>query len=361
MRILDRYAVKQLLPVWIWCLAVFVFLSVLIDLFEHLDEILRYHIPWEEVAQYYLNFMPIVFVRASPLALLLATAFVATRLTRYQEFLAMNASGTSLLRASVPFLYVGWLATLCVFLVNEQVVPRTSVVYERLRLETFRGRGPDAPVENVAIMDSMNRLYHARELDLKANELRNLTVLEHDWHNRPTKSVYASRAVSTPHGWLLLYGTIYRVGPRGTVEGEPEPFVERLIAYPVSVQSFAQPEARPESMRFSQLRLMITRMRQMGLKNVRRYMVELYGKLTLPLMNLVIGFIAFAGSTQPQLRGHLKGLGTSLLWGIAYYFGVGVGHSFAKQGMLFLPAIIWVWAPHAIAVWWCVRTLRRAP
>ena len=50
MRILDRYAVSQLLPVWIWCLCVFLFLSCLIDLFEHLDEILRYHIPLETVA-----------------------------------------------------------------------------------------------------------------------------------------------------------------------------------------------------------------------------------------------------------------------------------------------------------------------
>ena len=361
MRILDRYAVKQLLPVWIWCLTVFVFLSCLIDLFEHLDEILRYHIPWETVWQYYLNFTPIIVVRASPLALLLATAFVATRLTRYQEFLAMNASGTSLLRASVPFLYVGWLAALCVFFVNEQVVPKTSVVYERLRLDAFRGRGPDAAVANVAIMDSMNRLYHARELDLKAKELHDLTILEHDWHNRPTKTLYASRAVWTPHGWLLLYGTIYRVGPRGVLRGEPEPFVERLIAYPVSLQSFAQPEARPESMTFSQLQLMISRMRQLGLKDVRRYVVELYGKLSLPLMNLVICFIAFAGSTQPQLRGHLKGLGTSLLWGILYYLGVGVGHSIGKQGIFFMPAMAGAWAPHVIAVWWCVRVLRRAP
>ena len=41
MRILDRYAVRQLVPVWLWCLCVFLFLSCVIDLFEHLDEILR--------------------------------------------------------------------------------------------------------------------------------------------------------------------------------------------------------------------------------------------------------------------------------------------------------------------------------
>ena len=84
MRLLDRYAVRQLLPVWIWCLTVFTFLSCLIDLFEHLDEILRYRIPFDTMLHYYLNFMPLVFVKASPLAILFATPFVASGLARHQ-------------------------------------------------------------------------------------------------------------------------------------------------------------------------------------------------------------------------------------------------------------------------------------
>ncbi|MBI4341749.1 MAG: LptF/LptG family permease [Candidatus Omnitrophica bacterium] len=361
MRILDRYAVRQLLPVWIWCLVVFLFMSCLIDLFEHLDEILRYRIPADIVVQYYLNFLPLVFVKASPLALLLSAAFVASRLSRHQELLAMNASGTSLLRASVPFLFVGWLASLCVFLVNDRVVPDTSATYERLRQEVFRGRTSAEPMENVATMDAFNRLYHARRLDLKNRELQDLTVLEHDRRNRPVKSLYAKRAVSTRHGWLLLYGTIYRVGPRGALQGDPEPFVERLLSYPVTPEAFAQPNAHPETMRYGQLRLLITRLKQMGMTNVRRYTVELDAKLTLPLMNLVMCLLAFAGSTQLQLRGNLRGLGISLAWGLLYYFGVGLGEGAGKKGILGIPPLLAVWAPHLIAVWWSLKVLRRNP
>jgi len=359
MRILDRYLVRQLIPVWLWCLAVFVFLSCLIDLFEHLDEILRYHIPAHTVVQFYLNFIPFVFVRASPLALLLGAAFIATRLSRHQEFLAMNASGTSLLRASVPFLFVGWLASLLVFFVNERVVPKTSVVYERIRQEAFRGRNAEQVMENVAIMDNFNRLYHARELDRKTKELHDLTILEHDWHNQPTKSLYANQAIWTRHGWLLLHGTIYRVGPRGMLRGDPEPFVERLITYPVTPDSFMQPEQLPDTMRYSQLRLMIIRLKQTGIANMRRYAVELAAKVTLPLMNMIICLIAFAGSTQPQFCGNLRGLGMSLGWGVLYYIGVAIGQGIGKEGLLSIPVPIAVWAPHLFAVWWCLRIIRR--
>jgi lipopolysaccharide export system permease protein len=355
---LDRYVARQLIPVWVWCLAVFTLLSCLIDLFEHLDEIYRYRIPAQTILRYYLHFVPIVFVRASPLALLLGGAFVAGRLARHQEFLAMHASGTSLLRASVPFLFVGWMASACVFAANELLVPPSARVYERIRQEAFRGRQEPQTARNVAIMDAFNRLYHARELDLKEQELYDLTILEHDRQNRPLKSVYAERAVWTKHGWLLLNGRIYRVGPGGRLRGEPELFPERLLSYPVTPESFNQSETQPESMRYAQLRLLLIRLKQTGIKS-HRYAVDLAAKLTLPLMNLVVCLIAFAGSTQLELRGNLKGLGISLGWGLAYYLFVGFWEGLGKRGML--PAVLAVWLPHLLAVWGCLRILRKAP
>jgi lipopolysaccharide export LptBFGC system permease protein LptF len=266
----------------------------------------------------------------------------------------MNASGTSLLRASVPFLFVGWLASVCVFVVNERVVPRATMTYERIRDEAFRGRSASV-LENVAIMDSANRLYHARIVDLKAKELQDLTVLEQDWQNRPTRSLYANRAVWTPHGWLLLGGTIYHVGPRGVLKGTPEQFVERLKTFPVTPASFTNPEGRPETMRYGQLRLLITSLKQTGMTNVRRYAVELASKLTLPLMNLVMCLIGFVGSTQLHLRGNLRGLGISLGWGMLYYLLVAVGQGIARQWPL--PVVIGMWLPHLTAVWWGIRRL----
>ena len=359
MRILDRYVVRQLIPVWIWCVIVFLFLSCLIDVVEHLDDILRYHIKARVVVQYYLNFAPLVFVRACPIALLFAAAFVATRLCRHQELLAMNASGTSVLRASVPFLFVGWLTSIGVFLVNDRIVPPAAIRYEQIQREAFRGNRSPQKLENVAALDDRNRLYHARKLDVAEHELQDLTVLEHNAYNRPITSLYASRAIWTRHGWLLLYGTICRLGAGGTIQGEPEPFVERLVDYPVTPDTFRQPEARPETMRFGQLRMLIARLRHNGFIQVRSYTVELWSKLTWPLMNLLVCLISFVGSTRPQLRGNLRGLGVSLGLGMVYYLAVAMAGGIAKEWPL--PVLLILIAPHAAAVWWCLKLARRMP
>lgn len=359
MRILDRYTVKQLLPVWVWCLTIFVFLSGLVDLFEHLDEILRFHVPAAVVARYYANFLPLVSVRAAPLALLLAAAFVASRLTRHQEFLAMQASGVSPLRAWMPFAFVGWLASLCIFAVNDRIVPASAAVYEQLKRETFKEHAPEEIIENVATLDAFNRLYHARSLNPATNMLEHLTILEHNLNNQPTKSLYAKQALWTPHGWLLLRGTVYRVGPDGRLRGEPEHFTERLVTLPVTPDSFRHPEARPDTMSFGQLRLLIARLHNLGLTNMRRYDVDLLSKLTFPLMAVVVCLIAFTGSSHLNLRGHLRGLGVSLAWGVTYYLAVGLGEGIGRKGLLWMPLWIPVFAPHVIAVWACLHALRR--
>lgn len=269
----------------------------------------------------------------------------------------MNASGTSLLRASVPFLFVGWLVSLVVFAVNERVVPETSAIYERLRHEAFRGQESRQSLENVATMDQANRLYHARLFNLEQEELADLTILEHDAQNQPTQTWYVRRAIFTPQGWVLLHGTIYRMNPRGELVGEPEPFMERLIAFPVTPESFRQPETQPETMRYGQLNHLIARLKARGITNIRRFAVERASKVTLPLMNVVVCLISFVGSTSRQTRGHLRGLGMSLFWGVVYYVGVAIGHGVGKAGLL--PAVLAVWLPHLIAVGCCVRELRR--
>lgn len=358
MRILDRYVSLQLIPVWIWCLTVFIFLSCIIDVFEHLDEILRYRITLAEVARYYLNFLPLVVTSASPLALLLSSAFVGMRLSRHQELLAMNASGLNPIRAALPFVFIGLLISFCIFGVNEFVIPKTSVVYEQMRQEVFRGPSPKKLLENVAVLDDQNRLYHARTLNVKLKELRDLTVIEHDWQNRPTKKLRAARAIWTAHGWYLIHGTIYQSGPGGSLSGDPELFIDRLIQYPVTVKSFADPEARPDIMRYGQLKALITKLKQLKLGNVRSYEVELAAKIALPLVNMGICFLGFVGTTQLNKRGQLRGLGTSLGWGMLYYVAVAVAQALAKQLPLSIPFLLGL--PHIGAFAWSCYILRRS-
>jgi lipopolysaccharide export LptBFGC system permease protein LptF len=77
-------------------------------------------------------------------------------------------------------------------------------------------------------------------------------------------------------------------------------------------------------------------------------------------MNLVVCLIAFTGSSRPQLRGNLKGLGISLGLGILYYVLVGFWEGIGRRGFLAIPVVVAAWLPHFIAVGLCVYNLRRS-
>ena len=105
------------------------------------------------------------------------------------------------------------------------------------------------------------------------------------------------------------------------------------------------------------MRRLIAHLKANHITNIRRYATELTAKLTLPFMNVVMCVIAFIGATRRQRRGHLRGLGTSLGWGVLYYLGVAAGQGVAKEG--FLPVVVAMWAPHLIALGLCWRALRQ--
>ena len=349
MKILDRYQTRQLFPAWLWCLLIFVFLSILIDLFEHLDEILRYAIPFHTILQYYVNFIPIIFVRACPLALLLSTAFIATRLVRYQELLAMSAGGVSRLRASIPFLFIGWIATVLAFFVNDRMVPQCVATYERLRQEAFRGETSTATIErNVATMDRDNRLYHCREYDLHKRECRDVTILEQDRQNHPIRTITAKRAKVVDQGWRMEEGTLANLNADGTLAGNLDTFQRELFVFPVTATELRQPDTELDRLSYTQLRDLMQRLRSVRVTNLRRISVELGSRLSMPLMNLIVCLIAFAAATKPASRGRLQELGVSLGWGISYYLLVGASQGMGKEG--FVPVVVGVWSPHVIAV-----------
>ena len=91
MKIIDRYITREFLLPFFFCLVVFTTLYIVIDLFSRLEDITQRHIEISILLQYYLAFLPIIFVRTAPVAVLLSTLYVLGDLTKYNEITAFKA------------------------------------------------------------------------------------------------------------------------------------------------------------------------------------------------------------------------------------------------------------------------------
>ena len=102
MKILDRYLLKNFLIPLSYCLFVFCLLYVVIDVFGHLDEILRNNVPFVVLVKYYLSLLPLVFVQTVPVATLLAVVYMIGTMNRSNELTALKASGINISSFLLP-------------------------------------------------------------------------------------------------------------------------------------------------------------------------------------------------------------------------------------------------------------------
>ncbi len=348
MRILDRYLVRQFVLPCLWCLLVFITMTVIVDLFEHLDEIVNNHVPWSMCAQYYASFVPIIYVKTSPMAMLLATTFVLGNLTRHQEIVAMKASGISLAHIVSPLVALGLLASVGVFLVNEYAVPQAARVYERLHQLAFDRPTADGTQhlrQNVTLLGHQNRLYHAQTFDPINCTLFDVTILEHDNRSTLTGKISAKRAQWDGQRWTLTDGQVQRLSSQGQMLEDPLPFTTRIVELEERPEDFLRPEARADTMRFTELSAYMREIAQHGGSTLTRLQVEWQSKLAFPFINLVIVLLGVPFAMRaPRRGGALTGIGIGIVLGLIYYGAVATSAALGKGGLL--PPMLAAWLPN---------------
>lgn len=133
MRLLDRYLLRELLVPLGYCLSGFLLLWVVADLINELSSLQEHKLQIGDIALYYLVQTPGFLVLGLPIALLLALLYTLTNHARHHELTAIRAAGVSLWRLCLPYLAVGFIASLALMALNEFCVPGTADRMEQLK------------------------------------------------------------------------------------------------------------------------------------------------------------------------------------------------------------------------------------
>lgn len=366
MRILDRYLFAQTLPVLLWCLVSFVSLTVMIDLFGHLDEILRLHLDGPILLAYYANFSPEVIVRTLPVAVVLATAFTLGRLTRNNELTAMKAGGVGLHNIVQPLLGLGVLAAAASFLLNELVVPQATLRYQQIKAVTFDAEGPAAvqarkiPLRlNVTYFGNHNRLYHIGEYNPLEQLLKDVTILEHDEQQHLTGKIFAKWGQWEPANrtWIFSDGWIYRQDAQGRFSAEPQSFRRLVLSLEETPKDFEKPEAQTDNLRLAELGNRIRQLKRSGAHQTYGLEVDWQAKLAFPVMNLVMVLLGVPFVVEKHRGGFVAGVGLSLACGVAYYGLMAITLALGKGR--FLHPVLAAWAPNAFFLCFSLYLIRR--
>jgi lipopolysaccharide export system permease protein len=153
--VLDRYLMRQFLPIFCLCLAGLLLIWLLIDLADNLEDLRRSPTFLTTTVRFYSIQAAPVLIVIVPYALLLALLYSLGRLSRSRELVAMIQTGRGVMRLMLPLLIFGLLATAACVILNYHWAPWAEGFKEGMLVEARGGRPSQA--RNVLYFETNTR------------------------------------------------------------------------------------------------------------------------------------------------------------------------------------------------------------
>ena len=355
--IIDRYLVREFVTFMLIGLGVAAALFVVIDLLQTLDRYLRVKPPLIYIVEHFVYRLPPALHDGLPVVMLVATIFLYLTLSRYHELTAMKAAGLSLYRVSLPVLGIGILVAAGAGLFQELVLPGLNERGDEVDRVKIRGQAPRhlQSRQRLWVRSSDSRFYRTELLHPGTNDMYGVTILEVDKDFRLIDRLDARRAHWTPAGWELSEGALRQIAPDGQVQTVP--FVWTALDIKEEMDDFIRIQKTVSSMSYRELREYIAQLEAAGFQ-ARKYLVELYSKLSFPLVNLVMVLVAIPFALQSPRGGRLFGVGLAIAIMAGYLVVHYVALAFARADLL--PPLLAAWTANVIFMGIGVSLLLRA-
>jgi len=355
--IIDRYLVREFVTFMAVGLAVAAALFVVIDLLQTLDRYLRVKPPLLYILEHFAYRLPPALHDGLPIIMLVATIFLFLTLSRYHELTAMKAAGLSLYRVSLPILGIGVVVAAAAGLFQELVLPGLNEHGDEVDRVKIRGQAPRhlQSRQRLWVRSSDTRFYRIELLHPGTNDMYGVTILEVDKDFRLTDRLDARRAHWTPAGWELSEGALREIRPEGQVQTVP--FVWTALDIKEEMEDFIRIQKPITSMSYRELKEYIVQLEAAGFQ-ARKYLVELYSKLSFPLVNLVMVLVAIPFALQSPRHGRLFGVGLAVAIMAGYLVVHYIALAFARADLL--PPLLAAWTANVIFLGIGVSLLLRA-
>jgi LPS export ABC transporter permease LptG len=343
--LIDRYLMRRFLGFVGLGLAVAATLAVLFDLLDTLDRIMKFR-PSVFVLIERLGYkVPIMLYHALPIVMLVSTIFLFLTLVRWHELTALKAAGVSLWRTSTPVLAVGAVVALTAGLFQEFLLPilnERGVEVERVKIKGLAPRHLRSRTR-LWLRSADTRFFRVELFSPVTNDLHGVTVLEVDRQFRLVNRLDALRAHYSEAGWELSDGALRQIGPEGQITTIP--FAQTGMELEETVRDFTDIQKPPGEMSYRELRDYVSRLEAAGF-GVRRYLVDMYAKLSEPLRNAIMVLVAIPFALAAPRSGRLYGVALAVVLLAAYTVIDYSARAFARADLL--PPLLAAWTANII-------------
>jgi lipopolysaccharide export system permease protein len=357
MKTIDWYIIKKFLGTFFFTLILLIFIVIVFDISEKIDDFLRHDAPISAIVfDYYLNFVPYFINLFSYLLTFIAVIFFTSRMASDSEIVAILSSGISFWRFLFPYFVSATVLGLFSFSLANFVIPytnRSMFAFEKQYIKdpkTFTD-------QNIHKQISPGTFIFLENFNIQTNAGWKFTLEKF----RDRELVYKLMSDRIEWDSIRQKWNISKYSIR-KMEGMTESLVKGAkmdTVLPFTPKDFTEDIEEVKTMNYFVLERHIKEKIMRGDPDVTKYKVKKYERIASPFATIILTVIGVSVSSRKVRGGIGFHLGSGLALTFLYILFMQIFTVFATFGDL--PPLIAVWVPNIIFGFVAFFLLRIAP
>jgi len=340
---LDRYLVRQFLPIFAVAVGMFMFVLSLIDLFANLVRYLNYEVPFAQIMKISAFYLPKSFSYALPISLLFASAYTLGDLYARNELTSIFSSGIPFWRFSMPLVVIGLVASIFSFFFDDNLVIPTLKVKNELARIFLRQTTVENNSDIVIKARNGQLIYSVDYYDYTAKVLNGVSIVEQDERGDFISLIRASRATWTGEYWDLVNPMIY-YWEDNFLRAKPFPPAE---TYREDPDIFRRSAVKPEELPAGQEKLLIKDLKAAGLPFMEAQ-ADYYHRFSYSTISFIVMVLSISMGGRFRKNILLMSLLSSLSAAVVFYVMEMISMMMAKLG--YIPTLVGAWFPVVVFI-----------
>lgn len=345
MKLIDKYVLSNVLVPLGYCLAAFLMVFVIFDLFSHLSDFIDAGTPLPAIARFYLYLLPSAVIFIVPISLLLAVLYGLSQLTRNNELTAMRASGVSLYRLMVPIVVLGFVASIAVAFINETLAPWSAYWTDQfVKAETHLDEidfhiSTDLPYRN----PQADRVWMIGKFNRNTYEMERVEVIEQRADGTDSARIRARAAHWLDGNWWFTEASIQRLDEQGHPLGPPSTHSRRAMTdFTETPRDFVNVTKDPEFLSSRELLAFINAHQHVSRDTLARHEVDLHYRLAMPWTCFIVTLLGLPIGAHTGRKGAIRGVALALGLFFSFYVLINFGMALGKNQTLVPWLAVWL-------------------
>ncbi len=345
LKILDSYVMRRLALTFSFIFFSMVSIFWIIGIFELLDDVVDNNVAFFYVVEYVYYNTPNILGFVFPVSVLTSVLLTFSWMSKNNEITAVQISGISLHRLSVPAIIFGILISVSAFAIQEYITPDSNQKARRvLNIIHDRESETESEYEKNWVMGKDGTIYFYNFFDKRRGNFNSFNVLYLDNEFKIMRRVSSREAL-----WVGPNKVQLKVGfEKNFKDNEPMPtktFQQRYIIIPEGRDFFKKKISFSKYMNIRELSQYIAYLKANN-SNSQSYEAEMYQKYSFPLSSLIMVLIAIPFSFIMGNRGTLYGIGIAIALSMIFWGTIAISNSLGSATILspfisaFAPAFI---------------------